>query len=112
MEFLKTAGFGALFGVTFTVVAAFHCAMATIGLVLTFTSPALFKMNGAPAANPLQAIGVVIFLLVVALFLNAAVSAMGSGIWLAVRRLPPFGGRSAATVAPRDDVSSPASPDL
>jgi hypothetical protein len=93
IEFLKSAAFGALFAVTFTVAAAFQVAMALLGLVLAFTSPAIFKMNGAPATNAGEAIGVVIFLLVVAIVLNAAISAIGSGIWLAVRPLLPVRSR-------------------
>jgi hypothetical protein len=87
MELLKSATFGALFGVTFTVAATFQVTMALLGLILAFTTPALFTMNGAPAESPIQAIGVVIFLLVMVLVFNAAISAIGSGLWIGARRL-------------------------
>jgi hypothetical protein len=89
MDFLKAAGFGALFTVTFVVAASFQITMTILGLGLALLSPGLFKMNGAPAANPIQAIGVVIFLGVFMLVLNAAVSAAGSGLWLAIGRMLP-----------------------
>jgi ABC-type siderophore export system fused ATPase/permease subunit len=89
MNYLKTAPFGGLFAVTFTVVAAFQITMSLLGLILVFISPGLFKMNGAAAANPVQAAGVLVYLLVFGLFMNAGMSALGSAIWLGVRRFLP-----------------------
>ena len=89
MDYLKQGTFGALFGVTFTIAATFQVLMALLGLVIAVLSPDIFKMNGAPAAGPLQAIGVDLFLLVAMLLMNAMISAVGSGVWLLVRRAFP-----------------------
>lgn len=89
MSFLRTASFGGLFTVTFTVAATCQVAFSALGLLLAFSSPAMFKMNGAPATGAGQALGVLIFLLAVMLAMNAAISAMGAGLWLLVRRALP-----------------------
>lgn len=96
MEQLRTAGFGTLFATTFVVAASFQAAMALIGVVLAFTSPGLFSANGAPAGDPLQALGVVLFMLVFVLVLNAGTSALGSAIWIGVRRFLPVARAKAA----------------
>ena len=57
-----------------------------LGLVTALLSPGLFKMNGAPAASPGQAVGVLMFLLIFGLLINTTSSAAGAGIWLGVRR--------------------------
>ena len=89
MNFLKSASFGGLFTVTFTVAATFQVAFSLLGLLLAFLSPGLFQMNGVAATSPVQAIGTLLFLLVFALVMNAAISALGALIWLWVRRLIP-----------------------
>ncbi len=89
MPFLKSASFGGLFTVTFTIAATCQIAFSLLGLLLAATSPAMFKMNGAPAANPGQALGVLVFLLAIMLAMNAAMSAIGAGIWMLVRRALP-----------------------
>lgn len=89
MSYLRTASFGGLFSVTFTVAAAFQATFAMLGLLLAVLSPGLFQMNGEPATSPLAAIGVLIFLLVFGLTMNAAMSALGALVVLAVRRFFP-----------------------
>lgn len=89
MHYLKTASFGGLFTVTFGVAAAFQIAFSVLGLLLAFLSPGLFHMNGAAATSPMAAVGVLIFLLVVGLCMNAAMSALGSLTVMAVRRFLP-----------------------
>lgn len=85
MDYLKRAPFGGLFLVTFTVAATFQVLMALLGLLLAFLSPGLFFMNGAPATSPVQAVGVLLFLLVVGLVINAGISAIGGLLWMGVR---------------------------
>lgn len=89
MHYLRTASFGGLFGVTFTVAASCQVAMTLFGLIAAVMAPGVFKMNGAPATNPVQAIGVLAFLLGVCLILNAGMSALGAGLWLGVRKMLP-----------------------
>ena len=89
MHYLKTASFGGLFTVTFGVAAAFQVAFSILGLLLAVLSPGLFHMNGAAATSPAGAIGVLIFLLVIGLFMNAAMSALGALVVMAVRRFLP-----------------------
>ena len=85
MDYLKRAPFGGLFLVTFTVAATFQVLMALLGLLLAFLSPGMFFMNGAPATSPVQAVGVLLFLLVVGLVVNAGISAIGALLWMGVR---------------------------
>ncbi|QBX38561.1 hypothetical protein E4M02_09410 [Brevundimonas sp. S30B] len=89
MNYLRTAPFGGLFTVTFSVAAAFQIAFALLGLLLAVLSPGLFQMNGEPATSPAGAIGVLLFLLVFILIVNAGMSALGAVIVLAVRRVLP-----------------------
>ncbi|KQY95735.1 hypothetical protein ASD21_04260 [Caulobacter sp. Root1455] len=89
MQFLRSASFGGLFTVTFTVAATSQVAFSLLGLLMVGTSPAMFKMNGAPATNPAQALGVLVFLLAMLLIMNAGMSAIGAGIWVLVRRALP-----------------------
>jgi hypothetical protein len=89
MDYLKNATFGGLFIVTFLVAATFQLAMAVLGIVLASLSPSLFQMNGVPATSPAQAIGTVLFILVVGLLVNAGMSAVGALLWLLVRKLVP-----------------------
>lgn len=89
MQYLRTASFGGLFGVTFTVAASCQVALTLFGLIGAFMAPGIFKMNGEAATNPTQAVGVLIFLLGVCLVLNAGMSALGAGLWLGVRRFLP-----------------------
>jgi hypothetical protein len=91
MPFLRSASFGGLFTVTFTIAATCQVAFSLLGLLMAATSPAMFKMNDAPAANPAQALGVLVFLLAVMLAMNAAMSAIGAGIWMLARRALPAG---------------------
>lgn len=86
MEFLRTAPFGALFTVTFVVAATFQATMTVVGAVSALLAPGLFRMNGAPASTPVEALGVVLFMLAFGLAMNAAISAGGAGLWLLVRR--------------------------
>ena len=104
MDQLKTAAFGTLFATTFVVAATFQVAMALLGVVLAFTSPGLFNANGAPASGPVQALAVVIFMLVFVLVLNAGTSALGSAIWIGVRRFLPSGRQRVPTEQPTDGV--------
>lgn len=91
MQYLRTAAFSGLFGVTFTVAATCQVALTVLGLIAAVMAPGVFKMNGAPATTPTQAIGVLTFLLGVCLVLNAGMSALGAGLWLGVRKLLPKG---------------------
>lgn len=86
MDHLKTASFGALFTSTFLVAAASQVVFSLLAIVMAFLSPSIFNMNGAPATNPGQAIGVVLFMLTFGLFVNAGMSALGSACWLGLRR--------------------------
>lgn len=89
MSYLKTTPFAGLFAVTFGVAAAFQIAFSVLGLLLAVLSPGLFQMNGAPATSAVGAIGVLIFLLVFGLVINAAMSALGALIVVTIRRLLP-----------------------
>ncbi|KRA64499.1 hypothetical protein ASD89_20575 [Caulobacter sp. Root656] len=89
MPFLRSASFGGLFTVTFTIAATSQVAFSLLGLLMVATSPAMFKMNGAPAANPAQALGVLVLLLAMLLIINAGMSAIGAGVWMLVRRALP-----------------------
>jgi ABC-type siderophore export system fused ATPase/permease subunit len=89
MNFLRSASFGDLFAVTFVVGATFQVVASLLSLILGSINPSLFNMNGAPAENPFQALGVVLFMLVFGLVANAAISSLGSVIWMAVRRWMP-----------------------
>ncbi|MBB4797203.1 ABC-type siderophore export system fused ATPase/permease subunit [Brevundimonas bullata] len=89
MHYLKTASFGGLFTVAFGVAAAFQITFSILGVVLAFLAPGLFYMNGAAATSAMGAIGVLIFLLVVGLCVNAAMSALGALAVMSVRRFLP-----------------------
>jgi hypothetical protein len=89
MDYLRSASFGDLFGVTFTVAATCQVFLSLFGLVGVLVAPGIFKMNGAAATSPAQALGVLLFLLGFCLFLNAGLSALGAAVWLGVRRLLP-----------------------
>ncbi|MGV9006245.1 MAG: hypothetical protein ACOH1H_05855 [Brevundimonas sp.] len=89
MSYIRTASFGELFTVTFVVAASFQVTFTILGLILAITSPGLFNMNGVPAESPVAAIGVLVFLLAIALFLNAAISALGALTVMVWRRLLP-----------------------
>lgn len=89
MSFLRSASFGGLFTVTFTVAATCQVAFSLLGLLMVATAPGMFKMNGAAATNPGQAFGVLIFMLAIMLILNAGISAMGAGLWVLLRRFLP-----------------------
>ncbi len=89
MDYLKRAPFGGLFAVTFGVAATFQVSMSLLGLLLALLSPSLFFMNGSPATSPVQAIGTLVFLLVMGLVINAGMSAMGALIWMGVRKALP-----------------------
>ena len=89
-SFLRSASFGELFAVTFTVAATCQVAFSLLGLLMVATSPAMFKMNGEAAANPAQALGVLVFLIAICLAMNAGMSAIGSGLWVLARRFLPI----------------------
>jgi hypothetical protein len=89
MQYLRTASFGGLFAVTFTVAATCQVILSLLGLIAVAAAPGIFKMNGAPATNPLEAFGVLVFLVIFCLFINAGMSALGSAFWLVARRLLP-----------------------
>ncbi|QQQ18692.1 hypothetical protein JIP62_00615 [Brevundimonas vitis] len=89
MHILRTASFGQLFIVTFAVSASFQVAFTLLGLVMAVLSPGVFNMNGVPATSAAGAIGVLIFLLVFGLAINAAISSLGALLVLAWRRLLP-----------------------
>lgn len=63
--------------------------MSVIGILLAFLAPSLFHMNGQPATSPIGAIGVIIFMLVVGLLMNAQVSVAGAGFTIGLRRFLP-----------------------
>jgi len=89
MKTIRTAPFGDLFLTTFLVAASFQIAVSILGVILAFTSPGLFNMNGVPATSPTGAIGVLVFLLVVGLVVNAGMSALGALIVMGWRGLLP-----------------------
>lgn len=89
MDYLRSASFGGLFAVTFVVAATFQAVAAVLGLVIAGLSPELFQMNGAPAQGFVQGAGVVLFLLILGLAANSAISAAGSALWILFRRLLP-----------------------
>ena len=89
MAFLRTAPFGDLFLVTFLVAGSFQVAMSLLGILLAVLSPGLFNMNGVPATSPAGALGVLVFLLIFGLVINAAMSAIGALIVMAWRNLLP-----------------------
>ncbi|HEY0104265.1 MAG TPA: hypothetical protein VGB60_12455 [Brevundimonas sp.] len=87
MNYIRTASFGDLFLVTFIVAASFQIAFSLLGVILAFTSPGLFHLNGAQATSPVGAIGALLFLLAFGLAMNAAISALGALLVLLWRRL-------------------------
>jgi hypothetical protein len=87
MDYLRTAPFGGLFAVAFTVGTLFHFTLGIVGLGLAAFSPELFNAPGRPISGEVEAAGVVIFMLIFAMAVNAAVSALGALIWVAVRRV-------------------------
>lgn len=89
MSFLRTASFGGLFLTTFVVAATCQVAFSLLSVLIAVMAPGAFNMNGEAATNPVQALGVLLFLLIFGLFMNAAISAIGAGLWLGVRRLLP-----------------------
>ncbi|MFY8144464.1 MAG: hypothetical protein ACOVMT_11450 [Caulobacter sp.] len=89
MGYLRTASFGGLFSVTFAVAATCQVVFSLIGIVAAVMAPGIFKMNGEAATNPTQAIGVLVFLLLFGLVVNAGMSAIGSGLWIGLRTLLP-----------------------
>jgi len=98
MHYIRTASFGGLFLVTFLVAGSFQFAFSLLGVVLAFTSPGLFNMNGVPATSPVGAVGVLIFLFMFSLAMNAAISALGALIVMIWRNLLP--GNAAITDQP------------
>lgn len=82
MGFLRTASFSALFGTSFMLSATFLGALALLGLVETFLSPAFFS-----AATPGEAMGVLTLLAGFGLAANGMISASGAGLWVLARRL-------------------------
>lgn len=95
MDYLRSATFGGLFGVTFTVAATFQVAMALVGLICAFGAPAMFNTNGVAAQSTVQALSALFALLVAMVLVNAMISAVGAALWLGVRRFLPK--RSVAT---------------
>lgn len=89
MNTIKQGSFAELFATCFFVAAAAQIAFSLLGLLLAVLSPGLFHMNGVPATSAGPAIGTLIFLLVFGLVMNAGLSAIGSGIILAIRRFLP-----------------------
>ncbi len=87
MEILRKAAFGSLFAVTFVVAATFQLAMALLATLLAVLAPQFFNMNGVPAANAGQALGVLLFMVVIFLIINATISACGAALWIAVRKV-------------------------
>jgi len=75
---LRTSSFAILFSVTFVVAATFQVAMSLLSVLLAVLSPGLFQMNGEMATSPGQALGVLVFLLVIGLIINAGMAAVGS----------------------------------
>lgn len=91
MNTIMRGSFAELFATCFFVAAAAQIAFSLLGLLLAVLSPGLFQMNGVPATSAGPAIGTLIFLLVFGLVMNAALSAIGSGVVLAIRRFLPTG---------------------
>ncbi|WP_406851692.1 hypothetical protein WEU32_09260 [Brevundimonas sp. BH3] len=89
MNTIRNGSFIELFVTTFIVAAAFQVAMSVLGILLAVLSPGLFHMNGQAATSPVGAIGVLIFLLVFSLLVNATISVAGAGIVLGLRRFLP-----------------------
>jgi hypothetical protein len=89
MDLLKSATFGALFAVAFTVGATFQVVPALVGLVVAVLSPGSFNANGHPVTSPGAAVGVLLLLLVFCLIMNTAIAAAGAGLWVIVRRWIP-----------------------
>lgn len=89
MAFLRVAGFGGLFQVTFVVAATFQLALGLVCLVSAFFAPSAFTLNGAPAQNLGQALTAVTFIVMALLAMNLPISAAGAGLWLLVRRILP-----------------------
>ncbi len=87
MGVLRTATFGELFATVFLVNAVFHVLLALFGVLAAFGSPGSFNANGQPVESPAGALGVLVFGLVVFTILNAAASALGSGLWVLLRKL-------------------------
>ena len=86
MDTLKSASFGTLFGVTFTIAATFQIALGLLGLVFALLAPTGFNLNGRPATNPGEAAAALLIMVVAGMILNCLISAGGSGLWLLARR--------------------------
>jgi len=89
MQYLRTAGFGGLFQVTFVVAATAQTLFFLLGLIGAVLSPSAFNLNGAPATNAGAAILADVMIFAVLLIFNAMISALGAGLWLLVRKVFP-----------------------
>lgn len=89
MNTIRNGSFAELFVTTFIVAAAFQVTISVLGLLLAVLAPNMFFMNGQPATNPVAAIGVLLFLLIMGLLMNAMISVCGAGLTLALRRFLP-----------------------
>lgn len=87
MDVLRTARFSTLFAVAFAVGAAFLLGFILLGVALSFVAPAFFTLNGERATNAGQALLALLIVGVMLAFLNAGISALGSLVWLGVRKL-------------------------
>jgi len=87
MDTLRSASFGTLFGVTFTVSATFQIVLGLIGLLVAMLAPGAFNLNGRPAEGPAEALGALTVMLIVFMLFNAMISSCGAGLWLLVRRV-------------------------
>ena len=87
MDVLRNARFSTLFAVAFAVGAAFMLSFILLGVALSFVAPAFFTLNGERATNAGQALLVLLMMGVVFAFLNAGIAALGSLVWLGVRKL-------------------------
>ena len=84
---LRTASFSELFATAFVVNLAFHLLIALPGFVAAFADPSLFQWNGRRLEDSGGALGVLALLLLIFTVVNAAASALGSLLWMALRPL-------------------------
>ena len=87
MNNLQKSGYLDLFLTTLVVVACFHVLLAALGVLIALTVPDAIKLNGNPAQNAGQALSGLVVMLFVILLVDVLAAAVGSGVWMAVRRL-------------------------
>jgi hypothetical protein len=88
---LERSTYGELFALTFVIGGAFHAALVAVGSAIALLNPGVFHTgsqgNSVAAGTPLQALGVLLGMAIVALIANLIVSAGGATVVVSGRTL-------------------------